>query len=175
VAFDLKYLDRATRLLELTHEVNYSDEELAMLSFYPIFRYERDPLVLEFYRRAAHQWWRNIQRENNPLWTIVYLQSHPTQSVDLAGAAWTLYRIPVDLIEWTVTNSQRKDVILESNRDRLGEPQSTTLLPPDERPVMKWNGNPFRVDGGNGGRTEDDGAFFLLPFWMGRYLGLLSE
>jgi hypothetical protein len=40
---------------------------------------------------------------------------------------------------------------------------------------MKWNGNPFRIDGGNLGRTEDDGAFFLLPYWMGRYLGLLLE
>ena len=38
-----------------------------------------------------------------------------------------------------------------------------TLLRPDERPVMKWNGNPFVVDGGDGGRSEDDGAFFLLP------------
>jgi hypothetical protein len=48
---------------------------------------------------------------------------------------------------------------------------------PGERPVMKmkWNGNPFRIDGGNLGRTEDDGAFFLLPYWMGRYLGLLLE
>ncbi|MCU1272965.1 MAG: hypothetical protein JWO48_396, partial [Bryobacterales bacterium] len=44
-----------------------------------------------------------------------------------------------------------------------------------ERPVMKWNGNPFRIDGGNGGRTEDDGAFFLLPYWMGRYLGVFKQ
>ena len=49
------------------------------------------------------------------------------------------------------------------------------VLPPDERPIMKWNGNPFRIDGGNGGRTEDDGSFLLLPYWMGRYLGILSE
>ena len=35
---------------------------------------------------------------------------------------------------------------------------------------MKWNGNPFVVDGGDGGRSEDDGTFFLLPYWMGRHL-----
>ena len=40
---------------------------------------------------------------------------------------------------------------------------------PDERPVMKWNGNPFVIDGGAGGKGEDDGAAFLLPYWMGRY------
>jgi hypothetical protein len=38
---------------------------------------------------------------------------------------------------------------------------------------MKWNGNPFRLDGGGGGRGEDDGAFFLLPYWLGRYHGYL--
>jgi hypothetical protein len=46
-----------------------------------------------------------------------------------------------------------------------------TLLPPDERPVMKWNSNPFDIDGGSDGRGEDDGAAFLLPYWMGRYHG----
>lgn len=174
-AVEMKYLERAARLAELTHEINYSDEELAMLSFYPIFRYEHDPRLLEFYRRAADQWWRNIQRERNPLWTLIYLQSQPAKPVDLAGAVWTLYRIPMDLIEWTVRNSSRRDVLVDAARDRFNQRQSTTLLPPDERPVMKWNSNPFQLDGGNGGRTEDDGAFFLLPYWMGRYLGLLLE
>ncbi len=174
-ALDLKYLDQATRLAELTREINYSDEELAMLSFYPIFLYEQDPNLLKQYRSAADQWWRNIQRERNPLWTLIYLQSRPTGPVNLAGAVWTLYRIPMDLIEWTVRNSARKDLPVETARDRFRQRQSTILLPPDERAVMKWNGNPFQLDGGNGGHTEDDGAFFLLPYWMGRYLRLLLE
>jgi hypothetical protein len=29
--------------------------------------------------------------------------------------------------------------------------------------------------GEEGGCAEDDGAFFLLPYWMGRYLELLVE
>lgn len=168
-AVQLKYLEQTTRLSELTHEINYSDEELAMLSFYPIFRYERDPVYLDSYRRAAAQWWRNIEREKNPLWTVIYQLSKPKAPLDLAGAVWTLYRIPMDTIEWSVRNSHRRDVVMEATRDRFDEPQSVTLLAPDERPVMKWNGNPFRIDGGNGGRTEDDGAFFLLPYWMARY------
>lgn len=168
-AFQSKYLEQTTRLTELTHEINYSDEELAMLSFYPIFRYERDPSCLNLYRNAADQWWRNIQREKNPLWTIIYQRSKPARPLDMEGAVWTLYRIPMDTIEWTVRNSNRRDIVLDAARDRSGELQSLTLLAPDERPVMKWNGNPFRIDGGNGGRTEDDGAFFLLPYWMARY------
>jgi hypothetical protein len=174
-AIDLKYLEQTTRLLELTHEINYSDEELAMLSFYPVWAYERDPSFLNSYRRALDQWWQNIRREKNPLWTLIYLQSKPTEPVDLAGAVWILYRTPMDMIEWTVRNSGRHDITIDRRRGRFREAQSTQLLAPDERPVMKWNGNPFQVDGGNGGRSEDDGSFFLLPYWMGRYLGFLSE
>jgi len=31
------------------------------------------------------------------------------------------------------------------------------------------------LDGGNGGRREDDGAYFLLPYWMGRYHKLFGD
>lgn len=171
-ARQLKYAELTTRLLELREELNYSDEELAMLSFYPLFRYEEDPALTGYYRRALQAWWENIQREKNPLWTFIYLSAWDklaaAPAVDLAGAVRTLYRTPVDLIEWTVGNSHRNDIVLDGGLDRFQRPQTTSLLPPDERPIMKWNGNPFHIDGGSGGRGEDDGAFFLLPYWMGR-------
>ncbi|MEY3283202.1 MAG: hypothetical protein RIR86_1215, partial [Acidobacteriota bacterium] len=47
--------------------------------------------------------------------------------------------------------------------------------PYDELPMSKWNGNPYRLDGGSDGRREDDGAYFLLPYWMGRYHKLIGE
>jgi hypothetical protein len=81
--------------------------------------------------------------------------------------------MPIDTIEWTVTNSGRKEVVMARASDRFQKRQAVTLLPPDERPVMKWNSNPFDIDGGSDGRGEDDGAAFLLPYWMGRYHGLL--
>ena len=175
VAIEMKYADRATRQLELCHEINYSDEELAMLPFYLAFRYERDPAMLEYYKRALAGWWKNIQREKNPLWTFIYRTAEPAQAADMDGAVWTLHRIPMDLITWTVTNSHRKDIEWDPKIDRFAKRQAVTLLPADERPVMKWNGNPFIVDGGNGGRSEDDGAFFLLPYWMGRYYGFIKD
>ena len=173
VAFGMKYAEQTTKLLELREEMNYSDEELAMLPFYLLFRYERDAKLLSTYRTALDQWWQNIQREKNPLWTFIYLQGRPGAAVDTKGAVHTLYRIPMDLVKWNVTNSHRKDVRRIRAPDRHGRGEAETLLPPDERPIMKWNGNPFVVDGGNGGRGEDDGAFFLLPYWMGRYHKLL--
>jgi hypothetical protein len=171
VAVDMKYAEQAARYLELRVEINYSDEELAMLSFYPFFRYEKDPAMLAPLRRGLDQWWKNCQREKNPLWIYIYGIGEPGRKMDVDGALSTLEHIPMDLISWKVVNSDRNDVAMEKALDRAHERQARTLLPADERPVMKWNGNPFVVDGGNGGYSEDDGAFFLLPYWMGRFLG----
>ncbi|MBX9603650.1 MAG: hypothetical protein K2X35_21770 [Bryobacteraceae bacterium] len=174
VAFDLGYAELAARQLELMEELNYSDEELAMLSFYPLLRYEKDAKLLAIYRRAMDAWWKNIQRESNPLWTFIYMAGNPGAKIDLDSAVWVLQRIPLDLIAWDVKNSHRPDVRMATGKDRHGRGEALTFLPPDERPVMKWNGNPFVVDGGSGGRREDDGAFYLLPYWMGRYHGFLK-
>ena len=141
-----------------------------MLSFYNLFRYETGRSLLErYYRPAMDEWWDNMAREENPLWTFIYAVGQPTVAVDVESAARTLYRMPIDTVEWTVKNSDRADVVMEDLTDRFHHRQAKTLLPPDERPVMKWNSNPFDVDGGSEGRREDDGAAFLLPYWMGRY------
>ena len=99
--------------------------------------------------------------------------AQPKAPVDIVSAVRTLYRMPADAIEWTVKNSHRGGVTMDRTTDRFQRRQAMTLLPPDERPVMKWNSNPFDIDGGSDGRGEDDGAAFLLPYWMGRYQGLL--
>ncbi len=171
---EMGYAQLATRYKELREEINYSDEELAMLSFYCLFRYEEDPGVLHrYYRRALNAWWENMAREENPLWTFIYATAQPNTAVDIESAVRTLYRMPVDTIEWTAKNSHRKDVVMDTGFDRFHHRQAKALLPPDELPIMKWNSNPFDIDGGSDGLSEDDGTAFLLPYWMGRYHKLL--
>jgi hypothetical protein len=168
-AWDWHYADWIARVNEFRTELNYSDEELALLPFYGVFQYEHDPALLGAYRRALDGWWKNIQREACPLWTFICLTGRPEAQVDVPAAVWTLYRMPMDTISWKVMNSHRADIVWAGTKDRFGRREAITLLPPDERPVMKWNGNPFDVDGGDDGRREDDGAAFLLPYWLGRY------
>jgi hypothetical protein len=173
-AHELNYTNWITRVNEFREELNYSDEELGMLPFYCVFKYEKDASLLKAYRSALDEWWKNIRREANPLWTFIYATANPQAAVDLHDAVWTLYRMPMDTIEYTVINSHRQDIEWASQPDRFGSKETLTLLPPDERPVMKWNNNPFVVDSGGGGGEEDDGAAFLLPYWMGRYHKLLA-
>lgn len=174
LANDMGYAKMTTRYLELQEELNYSDEELALLSFYPLFLYEKDPALLALYRQGLDQWWRNIQREANPLWNFIYKVANPTANVDLEAAVWTLQRLPMDLIKWTIRNSHRADVTKVDEVDRHRRAEFKELLPADERPVMKWNGNPFVIDGGCGGCGEDDGATLLLPYWLGRHHRLIT-
>jgi hypothetical protein len=170
---EMGYHKNTTTYLKLRQELNYSDEELAMLSYYPLFRYEKDPELLRVYREGLEQWWVNIKREDNPLWTFIYAFCNPGKRVRLEGAARTLYRIPMDMIKWSIKNSHRRDVPLDTSQERHDRVQTSRLLPPDERRVMRWNGNPFQLDDQAAGRGEDDGAFFLLPYWLGRFHSFL--
>lgn len=169
VAYDLGYAKMAAKYHDWFEELNYSDEELALLSYQILFRYEKDPQLLRVYREGLNQWWKNIQRENNPLWMLIYKYCNPQYAIDFRPAVQTLADIPLDLIFWPVHNSHRTDIVWSETKDRFGKREALTLLPAFERPVMKWNGNPFVVDSGRHGEAEDDGGFYLLPYWMGRY------
>lgn len=179
LAIDQGYAALSAKYLALRQEINYSDEELAFLPFYLLFRYERNESLLAVYRDSLGQWWKNAASEKNPLWTFIYMTSikskarTPQEDADLESAVRTLQQIPLDLITWNVNNSHRKDIGIDRSLDRFKQAQAVTLLSPAERPMMKWNGNPFRIDSGGKGNSEDDGAFYLLPYWMSKYHKIL--
>jgi hypothetical protein len=155
--------------------INHSDDELAFLSYYPLLRYETDPRLLEIYKVSLERSWRIERPERNPLWNFIYAVGTGADDFDRAQSLRTLREIPLDTIRWSVSNSHRLDVPIDPIPDRFQRPQALSVLPYDELPMWKWNGNPYALDGGNGGRSEDDGAYFLLPYWMGRYHQLIGE
>ncbi len=169
------YLKIAGQLKELREELNYSDEELAMLSFYPLLVYEKNPAYRKGILKALDDWFENMRPERNPLWNAIY-EIGRGENLELRRASIeTLQQLPLDMTKWTVENSWRTELPLSSKPNRFGKRETTVFLRPDERAVMKWNGNPFVLDGGNGGRGEDDGTTFILPYWMGRYHKLWGE
>src|SRR5262249_42905798 len=151
-------------------EVNFSDDELAYLSYDPLLRYEQDPKLRKLYLDGLRYTWKHVRRNMNPLWNYISAASGAGQMSDRFrdDSQRALDRTPLDMVEWTMRNSHRIDVTFRKAKDRFGRSQLTHVVAPDERPVEKWNSNPFRPDGGADGRAEDDGAYFLLPYWMGR-------
>jgi hypothetical protein len=159
------------RYIETRLEINYSDEEMAMLGFYPLLRYAKDPALRKVYLKGLDQWWENEKREKNPAWIAIHDACVGAKD-NIADGVWTLEHLPMDLVEYKVENSWRPELKWQKDLDREDHREVTELIPADERRVMKWNGNPFVVDGGGDGKSEDDGAAFLLGYWMGRYMSL---
>jgi hypothetical protein len=155
--------------------VNHSDDQLAFLSYYPLLRYETEPALLEVYKQSLERSWQIERPERNPLWNFIYAAGTSAEAFDRAESLRTLREIPLDTIRWDVKNSHRRDVPIDPMSDRFKRVQALVVLPYEELPMSKWNGNPYALDGGNGGRSEDDGAYFLLPYWMGRYHRLIEE
>ena len=80
----------------------------------------------------------------------------------------------MDLIDWKIINSHRKD--LEFIPENFRRQTIKEVLPPDELPINRHNSNRFDLDGGddNGGTELSAGDIWLLPYWMGRYLKIIS-
>jgi len=153
-------------------EINFSDDELAYLSYQPLLKYEKDSRLQKIYLDSLRFTWSQLRSDMNPLWNYLSVAGgagRMTRAIREESQS-ALERIPLDMIEWGVRNSHRIDVQFQKEKDRHDHLQLTEVLAPDERPVEKWNSNPYRPDGG-GGNAEDDGAYFLLPYWMGRYHG----
>lgn len=171
-------------------EVNHSDDELAFIAYYPMLRYERNPQLRAIYLLSLERSWIEERPEQSPFFNFIYAvcrqasdwphpDHRPPKPFIVPGdydrnlcLRW-FQEIPSDLIQWTVINSTRRD-LGRVYLNRHGELCTTRLLPLAERPVMRWNGDPFVLDGGAAGRSRDDGTFILLPYWMGRYHRLIQ-
>lgn len=173
IALDLDYAKLGTRYLELREEINCSDEELFMLSIYPLMQYEKDPMLLSRYQDALDQWWQNEQKEENPLWSLLYQKITHGPRIGLRRALARLGKMPLNTIDWSVVNSTRHDIDMDGGLYRSRCMQARQLLPPDELPIQRWNTSPFCVDGDGNGQREMEYTVFLLPYWMGKALHML--
>jgi hypothetical protein len=168
--------------------VNHSDDQLAFLCYYPLLRYERDRTRRKIYLASLERSWRIERPEVSPLFNFIYAACHQAEGSTEKRPAegWIdpkkydqdlcvewFRDVPADLIDWSVKNSDRQD-LGEANMSRHRRITSTRVLNVAERPLMRWNGDPYELDGGSDGRTRDDGTFILLPYWMGKYHRLLD-
>jgi len=154
-------------------EINHSDDELAFVCYYPLLRYEIDPDLRQLYLLSFERSWRLERPERNPLWNLMY-GALTGNACDAGAAAQTLGEIPLDLCNWPIRNSVRNDIEVAPGSGRFGEVESTYPVRADELPAGRWNANPYRLDGGGDGSSEEDGAQYLLPYWLGRYHGLIE-
>ncbi|MPR33094.1 hypothetical protein [Salmonirosea aquatica] len=152
---------------------NHSDDEMYFVGYWGLYRYAFNDTLKAKYKQAILDHWQAERPEKEGAWNI-FTALTGVQNFDLNEAVWYLKEYPLDLIDWAVKNSHRKDI--ELMKPNFRNQTTTEVLPPDERPIQRHNGNTFTLDrtGGNGTSEHSAGDIWLLPYWMGRYLGVIS-
>ena len=139
---------------------------------YPILLHcETDSTLLSFYRRHIDEWIKKRTNDKNPLINFLYtyarnLKTDPVGSIDF------LTDTPLDLIDWHVDHTRREDIQL-THTPVLDELQVSQLPPAGIRQTVRWDKNPWTASGGTPD-MEREPVFWLLPYWMGRYLQLIT-
>lgn len=89
-----------------------------------------------------------------------------------------LQKIPLDLVGYTMDNTHRLDVVFDSSpmqEKNIGWRTDGYALPIDERGHVRQDRDGFALLASEGdGHDEHEGTFFLLPYYMAYYHGLLG-
>ncbi|RTE52480.1 hypothetical protein EHW67_15520 [Arenibacter aquaticus] len=159
----------------LSESWNHSDDEMYFVGYWGLYKYAFNDTLKTKFKEAIIDHWEIERPEKEGAWNIMTALTG-TQEFDLEEAAWYLREHPMDMVSWNIMNSHRKDItFIEPN---FREQTISEVLPPDERPVQRHNANMFRLDrvsSKDGSEEYSAGDIWLLPYWMGRYLGVISE
>lgn len=158
----------------LSESWNHSDDEMYFVGYWGLYKYAFNDTLKTKFKAAILDHWEIERPEKDGAWNIITALTG-TSEFDLEEAVWYLQEHPLDLVSWDIKNSHRKD--LEFLEPNFREQTIKDVLPPDERKVQRHNANMFRLDkiGNDGGEEYSAGDIWLLPYWMGRYLGVISE
>ncbi|MEQ6122165.1 hypothetical protein [Reichenbachiella sp. MALMAid0571] len=157
----------------LSHEWNHSDDEMYFLAYWGLHPFAFTPELQAQYKESIKDHWQAERPEKNALWNLIYGMTTGATEFDLDESVWFLKNYPMDLRTWKMQNSHRKDIELIS--DNFRGQTTKELLPLGETPLYRHNGNIYDLDrNGDGQALISAGDTWLLPYWMGRYMGVIS-
>jgi len=155
---------------DLSDGWNHSDDEMYFLTIPAFVNYSFSEEQKKKHFATAKSHWEIERNEKNPLWNYLYALSGG-KNIDVEDSAWWLREFPIDLIDWKVDNSHRKDLI--KIKPNFRNQTYHEVLPQDERVLGLHNGA-YRNNGGSDGTREYDPYIYLLPYWAGRYVEAIS-
>lgn len=178
---------------------NQSDDEMAFMCFFNLLSYTSEKAWREKWMYAFHAYAALELPELNPFFNFAYAavgleQTYRNAWGEYSIGPWkgwledsvaTLRDFSLDRVNWPHRNSHRLDIVLlpaQQSTD-LYEPRTQgrgyrvngKVLPVSERHFNHWNTDPWRLDYGGDGRELASGTVFLLPYYMGLYLGFIGQ
>lgn len=139
---------------------------------YPILLHcEKDPELLSFYEKHMDSWMEKRAADKCPLVNFFYSYSRK-KKVEQQASIDFLVDTPLDLVNWGVDHTKREDVQMV-HAPVLDDLQVSELPPASIRAVVRWDKNPWAAINGQI-NSEREPVFWLLPYWMGRYLKMIE-
>jgi len=176
LARDERYFDYVRRIEDINTAVhiNHDSEEMSFLALFSLLRLETDEKFRKFWIEGLENIYQTQIRERDPEFNMIYAFFRPDMDYHLNDSIRTLKEFYTHGIEWSVYNSHRVDYTLDPNKDRFGRPQSLEVFPYNQKRVIRWAENPFVLDEEGDGHSEQILTPWLLPYWMGRFLGVIE-
>lgn len=168
------YLLNAAQHKKADGRVTHIDDNLAFLCTATILRIEKDPFIRAYILMGMRHHWEYERPERCVTWNLMY-GAFTDDVCDLDSAVQALRDLPLDYVNYYMLNSKRKDLVYDTEQEKWGGGKQLLVpLAADERPLANYDTNPFRFDGGNSSTAQSPSSY-LLPYWFGRYYGIIDE
>ncbi|GEM_PF-4658157 len=176
LARDERYFDYVRRIEDINTavQINHDSEEMSFLALFTLLRLETDTKFKKYWYEGLENIYLTQIREKNPEFNMIYALFNPDKNYHLEDSIKTLKEFYTHGIEWKVYNSHRADYTLDPRSDRFGRAQSLEVFPYNQKRVIRWAENPFVLDEEGEGYGEQFLTPFLLPYWMGRFIGVIK-
>lgn len=174
LAIDEHYLLNASQHKKDDAHTCHIDDNLGFLCTMTILRIEQNPAIRKYLLMGLKHHWEYERPEHCVLFNLVY-GAFSDEACDLDIAAKVLREYPMDFVNRPLYNSSRRGLVFDTEQEKWGEaPQLKEALDIDSRILHNYDSNPFRVDEGRGTNACCPSAY-LLPYWFGRYYGIIEE
>lgn len=174
LAVDEHYLLNAAQHKKPDGHTNHIDDNLGFLCTVTILRMETDPAIRKYLLMGTKHHWEYERTEHCAWYSLIY-GAFSDDACDLDHAVKSLREYPLDFVQRPMINSSRKGLVYDTEQERWGcEPHLKEALDIDARVVHNYDTNPFRVDDGRP-TCANSPSVYLLPYWFGRYYGIIEE
>lgn len=168
------YLLNAAQHKKDDGRVTHIDDNLAFLCTATILRIEKDPYIRSFILMGMRNHWEYERAEGCVLWNLIY-GAFTDDVCDIDTAIQALRDLPLDCIKYYMLNSKRKNLVYDTVQEKWGgEKQLLVPLAVDERAITNYDSNPYLPNAGRPDCAQTP-SNYLLPYWFGRYYGLINE
>jgi hypothetical protein len=137
-----------------------------------LLKYETDPKLHQFYAQLIEEWMNGQKSGENLINNLTYALA-TGKKVNIPQTLDFLRDAPLDLVDWHIDHTLREDVLVVRS-PILEEKQISELPPASMRATVRWDKNPWSAISGDPRQVREP-VFWLWPYWMARYLKIITN